>query len=427
MTPVSDSNKKLFSALEEASKKIAELESKIDLYARASGDIREIEGKYKFIVNAYGELMTLINRDYVYELVNDSLCRAFGRSREDFIGKSVADVWGEEKFRREIKGKIDQCLQGDIYKEEDTFIISGGERRYYAVTYYPYRNEQDEITHLVGVTEDITERKKAEMALKRSEEELRNLNAEKDQYLAIINSDLEQASNYVRSLLPDPIDNPHLKIQWKIVPSVQLGGDSFGYHWIDDDHLAIYLLDVTGHGIEAALHSVSVLNTLKYQSLKDTDFRNPEEVLKGLNAVFQMTDHHAKFITMWYAVYNPSKDEIKFAGAGHPPLLMYREGAKPVRFPSKNIMVGVEENLNFHSDRIEVGGKTVIYLYTDGAYEVNLPDGSTMSIGDLENFIGTYQNEQGDEIEALYEKLTKLNQEGKLEDDFTILKVNIRR
>jgi sigma-B regulation protein RsbU (phosphoserine phosphatase) len=89
-------------------------------------------------------------------------------------------------------------------------------------------------------------------------------------------------------------------------------------------------------------------------------------------------------------------------------------------------MVGVEENLSFHSDRIEVGGKTVIYLYTDGAYEVNLPDGSTMSIGDLENFIGTYQNEQGDEIEALYEKLTKLNQEGKLEDDFTILKVNIQ-
>ena len=426
MTPGSNSHIELYAALEKASRKIAELESQIDLNAKAREDIREIEWKYKFIVNAYGELMTLINRDYVYELVNDSLCHTFGRAREEIIGKTVAEVWGEEKFRKEIKEKIDRCFQGETYKEEDTFIIAGGERRYYAVSYYPYRNEQEEITHIVGVTDDITERKEAEMALKRSEEELRILNEEKDQYLSIINSDLEQASNYVRSLLPDPIDNPHLKIQWKIVPSVQLGGDSFGYHWIDDDHLAIYILDVTGHGIEAALHSVSALNSLKYQNLKHTDFRNPEEVLKGLNAVFQMTDHHAKFITMWYAVYNPSKGEIKFAGAGHPPLLMYKDGAKPVRFPSRNIMVGVEENFHFQSDRTEVGGKAVVYLYTDGAYEVNLSDGSMMSIGDLEDFLSTHQNEQGDEIEALYEKLATLNQEGKLEDDFTILKVNIR-
>ncbi len=426
MTSGPNSNKELYAALEKANRKIAELESQIDLDAKARGDIREIEGKYKFIVNAYGELMTLINRDYVYELVNDSLCRSFGRPREDFIGNTVAEVWGEEKFRKEIKGKIDQCFRGDIYKEEDMFIIPGGERRYYAVTYYPYRNEQNEITHIVGVTDDITERKETELALKRSEEELRILNEEKDQYLAIINSDLEQASNYVRSLLPDPIDSPHMKIQWKIVPSVQLGGDSFGYHWIDDEHLAMYILDVTGHGIDAALHSVSALNTLKFQNLKNTDFRNPDEVLKGMNSVFQMTVHSAKFITMWYTVYNPSKGEMKCAGAGHPPLLIYKDGAKTARIPSKNIMVGAEENYNFQSDRIEVEGKTVVYLYTDGAYEVKLSDGNVMSIEDLEDFLSTHQNEQGNEIDTLYEKLAKLNQEGKLEDDFTMLKVNIR-
>ena len=425
MTSVSDSGKDLYEALKNASKKIAELESQIDLDDKARSEIREIEEKYKFIVNAYGELMTLINRDYVYELVNDSLCRAFGRPREDFIGRTVSEVWGEKKFREEIKVKIDQCFGGDIFREEDTFMIPGGERRFYAVTYYPYRNEQNEITHIVGVTDDITERKEAEMALKKSEEELRILNDQKDQYLAIINSDLEQASKHVMSLLPDPIDTAHLKVQWKIVPSVQLGGDSFGYHWVDKEHFAMYILDVTGHGLDAALHSVSALNTLKFQNLKNTDFRNPDEVLQGLNTVFQMTDHSAKFITMWYAVYNPLRGELKSAGAGHPPLLIYKNGAKPVRIPSKNIMIGAEENYNFQSDTLKLGGQAAVYLYTDGAYEVKRRDGTMMCLEDLENMLSSHQNERGSEFDTLYEQLIQMNPEGKLEDDFTMLKVNI--
>ena len=93
-----------------------------------------------------------------------------------------------------------------------------------------------------------------------------------------------------------------LLTQSKIVPSVQLGADSFGYHWIDDENFAIYILDVSGHGIDAALHSVSALNTIKFENLVNTDFRNPDEVLKSLNSVFQMADHDAKYITLWYIV-----------------------------------------------------------------------------------------------------------------------------
>ena len=236
-------------------------------------DFREIQDRYSFIVNAYGEMMTLINRAYEYELVNDSWCRTFGKSREDFIGKTVSEVWGDKRFKSEIKSKIDQCLLGKIFTEEDSFVIVGGERRYYEVSYFPYRTGGKEVSHAVGVTNDITARKEAEIALKKSEHQLRELNEQKDQYLSMINSDLDKASKYVHSLLPDEIDTPQLKINWKIVPSTKLGGDSFGYHWIDNDNLAIYMLDVCGHGVGAALQSVSALNMLKFETLPDSDFR----------------------------------------------------------------------------------------------------------------------------------------------------------
>lgn len=386
--------------------------------------LRDIEEKYKFIVDAYREMMTLINKDYVYELVNDFWCQTFGKSREDFIGKTVAEVWGDKRFNTEIKGKIDQCLQGNVYKEEDSFIISGGERRYYALTYFPFRNRNKEITHVVGVTKDITERKVAEIALRKSEKELRELNEQKDQYLSIVNSDLDKASKYVHSLLPAKINTRRLKIDWKIVPSAKLGGDSFGYHWIDKEHLAIYMLDVTGHGVGAALHCVSALNMLRFETLVDTDFRKPNEVLHGLNQVFQMSDHNSLFITMWYIVFNRTTRVMTYAGAGHPPLLIFDKEGLSEKISSDNMIIGVDHGIEFKTGTYMIEGKIEAYIYTDGAYEAELPDGKMLKIDDLVDFLSKHRNRSANEIELLYKLLDDLNPGKNLDDDFTIMKIN---
>ncbi|MBU1904861.1 MAG: response regulator, partial [Proteobacteria bacterium] len=97
-----------------------------------------------------------------------------------------------------------------------------------------------------------------------------------------LTNELNQAAAYVRSLLPPRLEGD-IRTDWEFIPSTSLGGDSFGYHWIDDDHLAIYLLDVCGHGVGAALVSMSAINSLRSESLNDVDFRDPSQVLAGLN------------------------------------------------------------------------------------------------------------------------------------------------
>jgi sigma-B regulation protein RsbU (phosphoserine phosphatase) len=260
--------------------------------------------------------------------------------------------------------------------------------------------------------------------IRNQKEELRFLNGKKDHYLSIINSDLKTASEYVESLLPDAIDAKDLQINWKMVPSAKLGGDSFGYHWIDNDHLALYILDVAGHGVSAALLSVSVLNMLKYQSLVNVNFRYPHQVLEGLNRDFQMTDHNSMFISMWYCVYCRSKKELSCGGAGHPPLLIFKPDGQLFRVTSQNTMVGAEADYTFHDETIEIMEKSTIYLYTDGVFEIKLTDGRWLKNEDLENILAQNLNKQEYDLDMLYTYIVDLHAGNTLDDDFTIVKIH---
>ena len=72
-------------------------------------------------------------------------------------------------------------------------------------------------------------------------------------------AELAEAAAYIRSLLPPKLQGP-IRTDWAFLASSQLGGDMFGYHWLDERHLAIYLHDVCGHGVGASLLSIAVYN-----------------------------------------------------------------------------------------------------------------------------------------------------------------------
>ncbi|MCK5007151.1 MAG: EAL domain-containing protein [Spirochaetales bacterium] len=109
---------------------------------------------YEYIVNISKDFITLINRDYVYEIVNDSYCTEIGQSREEIINRSVAEIWGKEKFENSLKRYLNQCFEGQEVHYIDTFKF-GPFEKYMHVSYYPYR-ENDEITHVAVFSHDIT-------------------------------------------------------------------------------------------------------------------------------------------------------------------------------------------------------------------------------------------------------------------------------
>ena len=182
--------------------------------------------------------------------------------------------------------------------------------------------------------------------------------------------ELAKAADFVRSLLPAPVEG-RVQSEWCFHPSEQLGGDAFGYHWIDDDHFAIYLLDVCGHGVGAALLSVSVLNTLRAQTLPGTDFRQPAAVLDALNRAFPAEAQNFFYFTSWYGVYQPSTRELRYGSGGHPPAILLMAG-QAIPLATGGPSIGCFHNPHFvsASQTIEPGAR--LLLFSDGVFEIFL-------------------------------------------------------
>ncbi|MDI6803358.1 MAG: PAS domain S-box protein [Bacteroidota bacterium] len=136
--------------------------------------VEEFFHKYEFIVNASPDYMTLVDTGYRYVAVNNSYCIAHKKSREEILGKKVSDIWGNEVFDTIIKKNFDASFNGNIVNYKSWFEFPETGLRYFDVTHSPYRDSNGNITHVVAISRDITEKWKAEAELIQSEERYRN-------------------------------------------------------------------------------------------------------------------------------------------------------------------------------------------------------------------------------------------------------------
>lgn len=238
-----------------------------------------------------------------------------------------------------------------------------------------------------------------------------------------INDDLKSAQKYISSIIPPPLTEGSIKAYWEFLPTESLGGDTFGYHFLDEDSFAFYIIDVSGHGVSSALLSVSQINAIRFESLPDTDFHSPKQVLSKLNEVFDMKDNNYLYCTMFYGVYNKKTRVLKYASGGHPPaLLINRNDKTSITLDEQNIIVGAIQTSVYAETEIFIEEDTALYLYTDGAFEVIKDDDTPHSFLELHSYLQKNADSEHKEIRKLYKHLLKLSNNTELDDDFTILK-----
>lgn len=242
----------------------------------------------------------------------------------------------------------------------------------------------------------------------------------------MVQSDIDKAKEYVLSLLPVKIDDRNIRADWLFIPSSQLGGDAFGYYWVDKDHFVLYILDTCGHGIGCALHSISVLNMLRSSVQLNVHLNNPEEVITALNESFLMEDHSDLFFSMWYGVYHLDSGELKYVCAGHPFPLIINESLGIPSNGKPNIPIGWYTGFHYKSETVKITPGTRIYLFSDGVYELQKPDGNIMSLNEFYELLTTEDLNNHFSLPELVEKLRKIQGKDEFTDDLSIVKIEFK-
>lgn len=379
-------------------------------------DKKNNKGLLDVILNTVSDWVTLIDKDLRIQYHNK------------VISQSFAPKFGEYCYKayRGRKTPCEDCFVLEVIKDgkERRAIVDvpspDGSIRLMEVSSAPIRDESGNITGAVEVARDVTAQKKAEALLNKT-----LLDQSED--LKRLNDELSDAAGYVKTVIPKAIRSGPVRTDWRFVPSASLGGDSFGYHWIDEDHFAVYLLDVSGHGWGAALLSVSVINVLRSHALPNTDFRDPQEVLFSLNSAFPGEQHNDMFFTIWYGVYNKSTKILVYSSGGHPPALLIpnysHPNSKVVQLKTPGFLVGGSPDVTYHKKYQKISSPTRLIVFSDGAYDIKKTDDS---IWGLENFIQyilklSYQNETY--LDQYLGYVNELTKKKTFDDDLTILDI----
>ncbi len=192
--------------------------------------------------------------------------------------------------------------------------------------------------------------------------------------------DLLAAARVQRAMLPRVnIDRPRGRAFWTYAPTDELAGDALGFHMLDERFLVMYVVDVTGHGVPAALLAVTVMHSmsptgdcisiLKQTSQNGTSAFRPGRVLAELNRRFCNADNDGRFLTMVVGVLDTQTGRLWFSRAGHPLPIALRDGSLMELNDDGGFPLGVVEDAEFEDVEVALRPGDRIVLYSDGVIE----------------------------------------------------------
>ncbi|MDR3401088.1 MAG: SpoIIE family protein phosphatase [Chthoniobacter sp.] len=241
-----------------------------------------------------------------------------------------------------------------------------------------------------------------------------------------MHDDLAAGLKYIRGCIPPPMEGL-VAVHWRYVPSSTLGGDTLGYHWVDTDHLAFYLIDVTGHGIDSALLSVTITNVIRSGSLPGTDMQRPEQVLAALNNAFQGPQHGYKYFTIWYGVFHAPSRTLTYASGGHPSAIAILPGIpEPLRFPATGPVMGAQPGMLYPAVSAILPPGTHLFIFSDGVFEVRRDKRVVWDLTACTAYLTDCSRREENVMDHLLARVRELRGSPQLDDDFSIIEAHFR-
>lgn len=190
---------------------------------------------------------------------------------------------------------------------------------------------------------------------------------------------LRSAAHIQRALMPSEFpDLPQLHFASRFIPCDTVGGDIFNVLRLDEQTVMVYMLDVSGHGVSAAMITVSIFQALSLhtgQLLKHAltvppfyQITSPAEVLRKLDSEYPI-ERFEKFFTISYFLINPHTGEIRYASAAHPPAVVVRANGELQHLDAEGTIIGLGGIVPYEEEQVMLAKGDRLFLCTDGVIE----------------------------------------------------------
>jgi len=295
-------HKKLEQRVQERTAELSKINDQLMQEIKERKQKEEELRRYERIVAASSDHMSLADRNYIYQVVNDAYLRSNNLKREDIVGNSVPALFGQEFFKQNQKPMIDRCLAGQHVRYDAWIDFPALGRRYMDIAHYPYFEDDNSISGYVVNARDITELKQAE----KSHDELEHRVKERTKELEIKTKSLKEINTALEVLLKkraeDKIeieDNVLTNVNKLIAPYLKKVKSTE----LDDEQIA--LVSIIESNINEIISPFTRRMSLKYLSLTPTEIQianlvkigHPtKKIAKILNISPRTVDTHRKNI-----------------------------------------------------------------------------------------------------------------------------------
>jgi sigma-B regulation protein RsbU (phosphoserine phosphatase) len=354
---------------------------------------------------------------------NEGFMRLTGYRVDEALGRNCRFLQGPDTDPEAVGRIRDAIRRGEACTVDLLNYRKDGSLFWNRLAITPVRDATGELTHFVGIQSDITARKNAEDELARANQRM--------------SRSLEAAAAIQRSLLPDSMpDVPGVDFAWAFDPCYELAGDSLDVFQIDEEHIAMYVLDVVGHGVPAALLSVTLAQILSFSRRRASlsgkgsfaDRRlvaSPKAAAERLNQLFPMSEERRQYFTLFYGVLHLPSRRLRYVAAGHPAPVLLSAGGTCQNLTVGGFPIGLARQPDYEERIADLRPGDRLYLYTDGLLEAADENGREFGAEQLGEEI---RRGRGFSLKASVDALEASARSwasGRLHDDLSILALEI--
>ncbi len=287
--------------------------------------------------------------------VNRAFTTMTGYCPDEVLGQNCRFLQGPESdaaAKEEIRNAI---LQERPCSVEILNYRKDGTAFWNRLSITPVRDDTGRTTHFIGIQSDITRRRSMEDSLRAANEQLKR--------------DLQAAAAIQQAQLPQHLPAVGgFRFAWRFRPCQELAGDTLNIFQIDETHVVVYVLDVSGHGVRSALHSFSLSQDLR-QRQGGLNLYSPQQILQELNLKYPVDTQTGMFFTILYGVLDVKTQLFTFASAGHPGPVLVRAGQPPQLLEGSSYPIGISPEPDYQTQTIQLQAGDKLLLYTDGVVE----------------------------------------------------------